>query len=170
MKEMIKEILKDFRGFMKNAYTVAWDIIGVGGREDIINTLGSLIECNYELGKPKIQIIPPVFITEQKRKRGITSVDKICATVSREECNKHWHCFDCPADDRIILPTPTQAVLSGNGLKELGKSDVEIIRGLKPNKYGKLIIYGTKKVQDERLDILNELLGEKDKKINIIEA
>ncbi len=59
---MIKEILKDFRGFMKNAYTVAWDIIGVGGREDIISTLGSLIEIN------------------------LPEEDKSCGTISQKEC------------------------------------------------------------------------------------
>ncbi len=45
--------VRDFRGFMKECYPIAWEIIGVGGREDIISTLGSLIECNQEMGKPK---------------------------------------------------------------------------------------------------------------------
>ena len=64
--------VRDFRGFMKECYPIAWEIIGVGGREDIISTLGSLIECNQEMGKPKITVVVNTEELESK----ITRFDK----------------------------------------------------------------------------------------------
>ena len=38
--------VRDFRSYMTECYPIIWEIIGVGGREDICSTLESLIECN----------------------------------------------------------------------------------------------------------------------------
>ena len=127
--------VRDFRSYMTECYPIIWEIIGVGGREDICSTLESLIECNT----PEKQIV-------------------FCDTLSISECSKYTLCTDCPGNNDRIKSEKTEANKAIDDLPDEVKEDLFGTTDIK--KDGKILIISTPKSDN---DIYDELLKDSKK-------